>query len=292
MITRPPFSVLSKGSPIPVLTPDGINIAAYEWGNPNGSELLFVHGFSQSYLAFSKQFCSELAEHFRIIAFDLRGHGESDKPTSQEAYSDGRRWADDVAAVIKSAQLTNPYLIGWSLGGRVVAQYLDVYGDHALAGVILVGARAAAPSPSSFFGVGAAALPQMLALESDDNIQATIRFLHECFEQQPSANDFAYMLAYNMLTPPYVRRGIQAWHGVFNDVMKRIEVPTLVVHGTEDRIVARDAAEFTTSLIAGSKLVWIEGAGHSPFWENPDAFNAEIRLFASSAQASQLNPKQ
>lgn len=270
---------LPKGSPIPVTAPDGVKIAAYEWGNPNGPEIVFIHGFSQSYLSFSKQFTSDLAKDYRIIAFDLRGHGESDKPTAMAAYMEGRRWADDVAAVIQAAGLKRPYLVGWSMGGRVISQYLDVHGDDALAGIVFVSSRTAVTPTRTFLGPGAATLGQLQVTTNDDNVRAMARFLREGFELQPSPDEFAYMLAYNMLTPPHVRKGAQSWSGKFDDALKRVKVPTLVIHGTKDRIIVKEAAEFTASLIAGSKLIWIDGAGHFPFWEKPDAFNSAIRSF-------------
>ena len=280
MLAWSQMASLPKGTPIAVTAPDGVRIATYEWGNPSGPELLFIHGFSQSYLSFSKQFASDLARDYRIVAFDLRGHGESDKPTTLMSYTEGRRWADDVAAVIKAAGLKRPYLVGWSMGGRVISQYLDVYGDDALAGIVFVSSRTAVTPTRTFLGAGAATLGQMQVIANDDNVRATTAFLHECFETQPASDEFAYMLAYNMLTPPHARKGAQTWPGKFDDALKRVRVPTLIIHGTKDRIIVKEAAEFTASMIQGSKLVWIEGSGHSPFWEKTDAFHAALRAFA------------
>ena len=56
--------------------PDGVSVAAQEWGYPDGPEILFIHGFSQSHLSWSRQFTSELAKSFRMITYDIRGHGD------------------------------------------------------------------------------------------------------------------------------------------------------------------------------------------------------------------------
>ena len=69
-----------KYKPISVKTPDGLTISAQEWGNPAGPEILFIHGFSQSHLSWIRQVNSDLAKEFRIVTYDLRGHGNSDKP--------------------------------------------------------------------------------------------------------------------------------------------------------------------------------------------------------------------
>ena len=84
---------------------------------------------------------SALARDFRIIAYDLRGHGLSDKPTDPACYQDGKRWADELAAVIAAKRLRRPVLVGWSLGGRVLRQYLMHYGDGALSGINFLASR-------------------------------------------------------------------------------------------------------------------------------------------------------
>lgn len=272
-------SAEESGKTTRVVTPDGVALSVHEWGNPNGKEILFIHGFSQSYLSFSKQYSSDLARDFRIIAFDLRGHGESDKPTSLEAYTDGRHWADDVAAVIKSTGMKNPYLVGWSMGGRVISQYLAIHGDKGLAGIVFVSSRTVVEPGRTFLGPGAATLGAMQATGNDANIRATTAFLRECFNLQPSDGEFAYMLGYNMLTTPLARKGTQLWPGKFDEALRNVSVPTLVIHGTKDRIILSEAAEFTAKSISNAKLVWIEGAGHSPFWEKPVEFNSQLRSF-------------
>jgi len=87
--------------PIPTATHQilgggGLKLHAREWGNPGGPALLLIHGWSQSDLCWLNQVRGDLASTFRIVTFDLRGHGLSDKPTQPEHYADGKLWADDV----------------------------------------------------------------------------------------------------------------------------------------------------------------------------------------------------
>lgn len=103
--------------PFTVQTPDGLRISAQEWGNPNGAEVLFIHGFSQSHLSWSRQVKSELANNFRMITYEIRGHGGSDRPLDQAYYKDHKRWAEEVKTVIEGANLRHPVLVGWSYGG-------------------------------------------------------------------------------------------------------------------------------------------------------------------------------
>src|SRR5260221_602127 len=108
-----------------------------EAGKPSRQPNLFFHGFLQSPLAWRKQMQSDLANDFRLISMDLRGHGNSDKP--QDAYTDSRCWADDVNATISTLRLERPVLSGWSYGGFIISDYLRHYGDAALGGIQFVG---------------------------------------------------------------------------------------------------------------------------------------------------------
>src|SRR6516225_12377302 len=92
-----------KFKAVSVKTPDGLTISAQEWGNPNGPEILFIHGFSQSHLSWIRQVDSDLAKEFRMVTYDLRGHGSSDKPLEPERYQESKAWADEVQAVIDRA---------------------------------------------------------------------------------------------------------------------------------------------------------------------------------------------
>ena len=135
-----PQAAAPKFRPFTVQTPDGVRISAQEWGNPNGAEILFIHGFSQSHLSWSRQVTSELANNFRMITYDIRGHGESDKPLDQAYYKDHKPWAEELKAMIDGAKLKQPVLVGWSYGGRIIAEYLMEYGDKSIAGINFVAA--------------------------------------------------------------------------------------------------------------------------------------------------------
>ena len=139
-MAQPGFGEGLKYKPISVKTPDGLTISAQEWGNPAGPEILFIHGFSQSHLSWMRQFDSELAREFRIVTYDLRGHGNSDKPLDAARYRDSKAWGDEVQAVIDAAGLTRPVLVGWSYAGRVISDYLATHGAEKLAGINFVDA--------------------------------------------------------------------------------------------------------------------------------------------------------
>ena len=86
----------------------GSNLRAHEWGHRNGPAILFVHGWSQCDMCWDAQVQSPLAERFRMVTFDCRGHGMSAKPLDPGCYADERLWADDLAAVIEQTGLDRP----------------------------------------------------------------------------------------------------------------------------------------------------------------------------------------
>src|ERR1700744_6204097 len=130
--------------PLSVKTPDGLTISAQQWGNPNGPEILFIHGFAQSHLSWMRQTGSDLVKEFNIVTYDFRGHGNSDKPLDPACYRDTKAWGDEVQPVMDAAGLKRPVLAGWSYAGRVISDYVAThctgkFGAAKLAGINYVG---------------------------------------------------------------------------------------------------------------------------------------------------------
>lgn len=269
-----------------VRTPDGVEISVREWGNKEGRPILFVHGLAQAHLCFAPQFESALAERFRLVAYDLRGHGESAKPLEPSYYREGRRWADELAAVIEDARLDKPVLLGWSLGGRVLRQYLIHHGDRAISGLHFVSSRPF-EDPSVLATVSRndiANRPEGLAQIIDSNI----RFLRACFHRQPSDDDFNIALAYNMVMPQAVREAISGWSTSIEETraaLKAVTVPTLIAHGLNDALILPKAAEMTAAAIRGARISLYEDCGHSPFAEHAERFNRELADFVAAIRA-------
>jgi len=174
-----------KYKPINVKTPDGLTIAAQEWGNPQGPEILLIHGYAQSHLSWMRQVNSDLAKEFRIITYDLRGHGNSDKPLEKAPYHDNKAWGDEVKAVMDAAGLKRPVLVGWSYAGRVISDYVTTHGAGRLAGINFV--DASIKFFPEFVGENLRNQAPMTSEDLAKNIAATRAFVHGCFEKQPTA---------------------------------------------------------------------------------------------------------
>ena len=145
-------------SPMLVATPDGPRVIVHEWGNPRGPEILLIHGVAQSHLCFERQFTRELAREHRIVAYDVRGHGGSDKPLERSSIPTASAGPTRLRAVIDAKGLRRPVLVGWSLGGRIAAQYLLHHGDERLSGVNFVASRVI--PDKRYSGPASLALPQ------------------------------------------------------------------------------------------------------------------------------------
>lgn len=90
-----------------VTSKDGVKLAVQESGDPNGQPVIFIHGLLGSRLNWEAQVQSPELRQYRIITYDLRGHGLSDKPAGAEPYHNGRHWADDLEAVIEGSHAKN-----------------------------------------------------------------------------------------------------------------------------------------------------------------------------------------
>ena len=280
-LAQPSLGADLKYKAISVKTPDGLTIAAQEWGNPAGPEILFIHGFSQSSMSWMRQVEGDLAKEFRIVTYDLRGHGNSDKPVEPERYRDSKAWGDEVQAVIDAAGLKRPVLVGWSYAGRVISDYVTTHGADKIAGINFV--DASIKFDPALVGENLKNLPLMTSDDLATNIAATRTFVHGCFSKQPSADDFETMLAFNMMVPAKVRAGLSGRPLDATEVMSRLKIPVLVTHGAEDRNAKVGVAKYTASVIPGAKLSIYEGIGHSPFYEDATRFNTELAAFVRSA---------
>jgi non-heme chloroperoxidase len=271
-----------KFKALSVKTPDGLTISAQEWGNPNGPEILFIHGFSQSNMSWTKQVHSDLSKDFHMVTYDLRGHGNSDKPLEPERYRNSKAWADEVQAVMDAAGFKRAVLVGWSYGGRVMADYLTTYGTAKLAGLNYVDAGQKADP--AFVGPNLKNLPLMASEDLATNIAATRVFLHGCFNVQPTQEEYETMLSFNMMVPPKVRAGLSNRPLDVDDMLRSLKLPVLVTHGSADLNSNLITAEYTAKMIPGAKLSVYQGIGHSPFFEDAPRFNAELAAFVRGAQ--------
>lgn len=263
----------------------GVQLHVIETGNARGLPIVFLHGFSQCWLAWGRQLNSTLADDHRLVAVDLRGHGRSDKP--RDAYGDSRLWADDIDAVIRTLSLEQPIVCGWSYG-LVGLDYIRHYGDQSIGGLQLVGAISKIGTEDAMSVITPAFLslvPGFFSADADESVGSLASLLRMCFPQEPSAEDLYLMLGYNVSVPAYVRQGLFSRAVDNDDVLAQIRKPVLLTHGADDAIVTPAVVDRHKSLVPHAQVHIMPGAGHAPFWDQATSFNRRLHEFAASAQS-------
>jgi non-heme chloroperoxidase len=256
----------------------GVRLHAREWGDPDGPAIVFVHGWSQCDLCWTAQVASPLAARFRLVTFDLRGHGTSGRPAAPGGYTDERLWADDVAAVLDQLAVTRPVLVGWSYGGLVIGDYLRAHGSAAIGGIDLVGA-AVRLSPPAFEHIGPGFLenaPDACVPDLGRNIAAVQRFLRRCTVRALPGELGDTALGWTMAVPPEVRAALITRRVDADDVLRQLAVPVLVTHGRRDEIVLPSMAQHVLDVCPSAVASWYDGVGHMPFLEDAERFNREL----------------
>ena len=273
------YQSAGSGDHFKVHTPDGLTLAAARHGSASGPEILLVHGLGQSRLSWSRQTGGTLAENCQIISYDLRGHGDSSKPEDVAAYADPALWAADLHAVIETAALSRPIIVGWSLGGLIAGYYLKRYGPDHVGGVNLVGAVTKL-SPEL---LGQAALAHVELLSSPDLAErsdAYASFLATCFAVPPPEADFRRMLVFNGMVPREVQQAVPTLDSDGLDEVWANVSRLLVTWGDEERHTRFEMSHRVLDLNPAARMSTYEGVAHAPFYERPERFNRELAAFA------------
>ncbi len=258
----------------------GVKLHVVETGNPKGRPILFVHGISQCCLQWNRQLNSSLADRYRLVALDIRGHGLSDKP--KDAYGDAKLWADDINAVIQSLNLDHPVLSGWSYGPLIMLDYVRHYGEDHIAGMQFVGGVTKLGSEAAmsvltpeFLGF----VPQFLSTDGETCTRGLAGLLRNCFASKLSDADFYFMLGYAVTTPPYVRQGMFSRAFDNDDLLPKIRKPVLITHGVADAVVKVSAADQHKAALPHAQMQLMPNLGHGPFWDDTRAFNDRLDAF-------------
>ncbi len=258
---------------------DDVALHVREFGDPDGLPILFLHGYAQSLWCWRRQLESRALTGFRLVAFDLRGHGRSGRPDDARAYNDARLWAGDVQAVIETLRLDRPVIAAWSYSGLILCDYLRHRGDGDLAGLAFVSARtmvgdarARAMSGPLFVEL----VPGFQARDATAREAAVQRFLENLTAGDITDPDFYTMLGYNLAVSPEVCTWMLDRVADNDDVLGAISVPTLVVHGDADTSVLPAMAAHNANVIPGACYRLYPGVGHAPFWEATARFDTDL----------------
>ena len=270
-----------------IITKDGTEIYYKDWGN--GPVLRSPTGRPLSPNVWDGQMLFLVQNGFRCLAHDCRGHGRSSQASSGN-HMDGD--ADDSAAVIEALDLDDATLVGHSTGGGEVARYIGRHGTKRVAKAVLI---AAGPP----IMVKSVTNPEGLPIEVFDDMRSGLTKDRSQFYK-----DLAIIFYGANRTGAKVSQGIldqfwlwsmqaglkNAYESIkafsetdFTEDLKKIDVPTLVMHGEDDQIVpVKDAAVKSARLIKGAKEIYYPGAPHGLTATLQDQVNADLLAFLRS----------
>ncbi|MBN0047072.1 alpha/beta hydrolase [Streptomyces actuosus] len=270
-----------------VTTNDGVRLHYLEAGS--GPDMLLVPGWSQTAAQWRHQI-ADFARTHRVIAVDHRGHGESGKP--DHGYRVARLSAD-IHQLVHRLDLTDVVWVAHSMGCAVAWSYWDLFGGDRLARLVLFDEPAVlirqpywpdgqAERLGALYGLGQIAdVVAGLRDPASDAAVLSAGFLDGMWTQAADEEDRRWVLGQNLLLPrEYAGRLLldnvmQDWR----DVLPRITVPTLVMGG-DDSVIPTAAANAVAAAIPDATVrILRERSSHFAFWENPAAFNGEVRAF-------------
>ncbi len=266
---------------------DGTVIHYKDWGS--GQPVVFSHGWPLQGDAWEDQMFFLAARGYRVIAHDRRGHGLSSQPWNG---NDMDHYADDLAALIRHLDLKNAVLVGHSTGGGEVAHYIGRHGNQRVAKAVLVGAV-----PPQM--VRSATNPGGLPMDVFDGIRKSVVEDRSQFFMDLTMPFYGYnrpgAKVSQGVRDTFRAQGMQcglknAYDCIkqfsetdFTADLKKIDVPTLIVHGSDDQIVPIDASgKAAAKLVKNATLLVYEGAPHGLPTTHKHRLNADLLAFIKS----------
>ena len=273
-----------EGSRNTITVKDGTQIYFKDWGT--GQPVVFSHGWPLSADAWEDQMVFLGLHGYRCIAHDRRGHGRSTQPWGGNEMD---TYADDLATLVEALDLQGAIHVGHSTGGGEVARYIGRHGTTRVAKAVLIGAVPPLMLKTE-------ANPGGLPIETFDGIRSAVladrsQFFRDLTTPFYGANRPGAKVSQGV-RDSFWMQGMQAgFKGVidcikafsetdFTEDLKKIDVPTLIMHGDDDQIVPIAAsAMLSAKLVKGSTLKVYPGLSHGMCTVNKDQINADLLAF-------------
>jgi non-heme chloroperoxidase len=270
-----------------VTTSDGVSLYYLEAGS--GKPILMIPGWSQTAEQFKHQITG-LSDRYRVIAVDMRGHGESEKPEFGYKIS---RLAKDVHDMIEALDLDEVNILGHSMGSSVIWNYYDLFGPERLSKLLLIDQMPMITSNPAWpeeerIASGAIFNPQSLyetinALAGPDGVETTRGFIGNMVTKAIPEEDKTWIIERNLRMPRQHAATLLYNHSTqdWRDLIPRIELPTLVVGGRVS-VVPWQSQAWIAEQVPGARLEIFEeeeGGNHFMFIEGHEKFNDIVADF-------------
>ena len=251
-----------------------------------GRPVVLIHGYPLSGRSWEKQTTALLQAGFRVITYDRRGFGQSSQPATGYDYD---TFAADLNQVLTQLDLSVVALVGFSMGGGEVARYLGTYGSARVRQAAFLSSippfllkRADNPA-----GVDGSAFEGIQAAIAKDRLAFLTGFFRDFYNLDlllgKRISDEVVRDSWNVASgasPVATYACVPTWLTDFRADLPKIDVPTLVLHGDDDRIVPITVSALRThDAVQGSKLVVVEGAPHGLLWTYGEEANRALLDF-------------
>ena len=249
----------------------------------SGQPILFIHGWCMSSEIWGFQ-REDMAAHYRFLALDLHGHGASGLPVTRK--NGFAAYADDIVMLMEQLNLQEVIAVGWSLGAQALLKaYARLKGR--LAAVVLVGATPRFTAAPHFpYGLQAKEAEGM-RLKVRRNLGRALEGFHRNLfapgelDEPVHAKQVAQVL--ERVAMPSPEAALEGLDGLMQEELlveaTRLDVPTLLLHGDQDRVCLPQASRWLEQHIIGCQRYTFAGCGHAPFLSRPAAFNQALLTF-------------
>lgn len=273
-------------STIQVGTENSTPIELYYEDHGSGSPVVLIHGWPLSGASWEKQVVALLGAGHRVITYDRRGFGRSSRPSVGYDYD---TFAADLDALLKTLDLQQVDLVGFSMGTAEVTRYLAKYGTARVRKTVLIGTLGP-------YLVKAVDNPEGVPADVFEGIRTAIRkdrpaflldFLHNFYNYDVTGgklvSDRVLEDNWNVgvaASPIGTLACVDCWIEDFRKDLAHNNLPTLILHGDADRILPPDAtSRRQVTLLANARLVELSGGPHGVLWTHAEQVNAELVRF-------------
>lgn len=255
----------------------GIHLNVSDVGH--GPAVVFVAGFGLDGAVWDRQ-VRILAPQHRVLCVDQRGHGGSDKPLGGYSIE---QLAQDLISALRRAEVNHCTLVGWSFGGQAAFRAAALE-PELVGALVLVGSNAVRASRGPGFPFGRDPEPVLAAMidaEHADRLAARRSTVASGFAEQPAAHLLDWLVDRSLQMPSWA--AIACYESMLTTDLQSdlpsVKQPVLQVVGALDPVHSAKAARWLTTQLANAQLVELDGCGHYPMFEAPDAFDSALTAF-------------